>query len=206
MRPGWLRVPSLPRGRRCPRQPVNLPGARLPLSSGQSLFIPDYDPPREVIVTRPQQGFTPVHPAPAFPSPVTPDGTGSSGLSPGFAPRRAGPGGARQGGDRLGHCLDCVPGISQPPSTYSLTTCDLASHDYPILEVLRPWPANFRRTRWLGAGGCRAYEPVCRTRRTVCFRPWSVWVHAGCGRAGRGGDRLRWSAVMLRPGRRTGRS
>ena len=26
VRPGWLRVPSLPRGRRCPRRPVNLPG------------------------------------------------------------------------------------------------------------------------------------------------------------------------------------
>jgi len=31
--------------------------------------------------------------------------------------RRAGPGNARQGGDRPGHCLDYVPGISQPPST-----------------------------------------------------------------------------------------
>jgi hypothetical protein len=136
VRPGWLRVPSLPRGRRCPRRPVNLPGARLPLSSGQSLFIPDYDPPREVIVTRHQQGFTVVHPTPAFPSPVTPDGTRSSGFSLSFAPRRTGPSGARQGGDRPGHCLDYVPGISQPPSTYSLTTCDLASHNRPVLRAI----------------------------------------------------------------------
>ena len=105
-----------------------IPAARLPLSSGQPLFIPDNDPPRDVSVTRHQQGFTVIHPTPAFPSPVTPDGTGALGFSLSFAPRRAGPGGARQGGDRPGHCLDYVPDISQPPSTYSLTTCDLTSH------------------------------------------------------------------------------
>jgi len=127
-------------GTAVPSAAGDLPAARLPLSSSQSLFIPDYNPPREVIVTRHQQGFTVVHPIPAFPSPVTPGGTGSSGFSLSFAPRRAGPGGARQGGDRPGHCLDYVPGISQPPSTYSLTTCDLTSHDHP---VLRP-----SRTRW----------------------------------------------------------
>src|SRR5204862_4777666 len=61
--------------------------------------------------------------------PVTPGGTGSLGFPLSFAPSRAGPGNARQGGDRPGHCLDYVPGISQPPSTYSLTTCDLTSHE-----------------------------------------------------------------------------
>jgi len=115
---------------------VNLPAARLPLSSGQPLFIPDCDPPREVTVTRHQQGFIVVHPTPAFPSPVPPGGTGALGFSLSFAPRRAGPGGARQGGDRHGHCLDYVPGISQPPSTYSLTTCDLTSHDLAVLRLL----------------------------------------------------------------------
>jgi len=105
-----------------------IPAARLPLSSGQPLFIRDCDPPREVSVTRHQQGFTVIHPTPAFPSPVTPGGTGALGFSLSFEPRRAGPGGARQGGDRPGHCLDYVPDISQPPSTYSLTTCDLTSH------------------------------------------------------------------------------
>jgi len=29
--------------------------------------------------------------------------------------------------DRPGQCPDHVPGTSQPPSTYSLTTCDLTS-------------------------------------------------------------------------------
>ena len=56
-----------------------------------------------------------------------PGRNGVPGLSLSFAPSRAGPGNARQGGDRPGHCLDYVPGISQPPSTYSLTTCDLMS-------------------------------------------------------------------------------
>ena len=34
------------------------------------------------MITRHQQGFTVVHPMPAFPSPVTPDGTGIPGLYP----------------------------------------------------------------------------------------------------------------------------
>jgi hypothetical protein len=34
------------------------------------------------MITRHQQGFTVVHPMPAFPSPVTPDGTGVLGLYP----------------------------------------------------------------------------------------------------------------------------
>ena len=76
---------------------------------------PDHDPPRGVSVTRHQQGFTVIHPTPAFPSPVTPGGTGSLGFSLSFAPHRARPGNARQGGDRPGHCLDYVAGISQPP-------------------------------------------------------------------------------------------
>ena len=42
----------------------------------------DCDPPQDVMITRHQQGFTVVHPMPAFPSPVTPDGTGILGLYP----------------------------------------------------------------------------------------------------------------------------
>src|SRR5262249_29511787 len=95
-------------------------------------------PPRNVSVTRHQQGFTVIHPTPAFPSPVIPGGTGSLGFPLSFAPHRAGPGSARQGGDRPGHCLDYVSGISQPPSTYSLTTCDLTSHDRPDLYAAGP--------------------------------------------------------------------
>jgi hypothetical protein len=107
-------------GTAVPSAAGDLPAARLPLSSSQSLFIPDYNPPREVIVTRHQQGFTVVHPIPAFPSPVTPGGTGSSGFSLSFAPRRAGPGDARQGGDRP----RTLPGLRpwhQPASFDALT-------------------------------------------------------------------------------------
>jgi hypothetical protein len=108
-------------------------------------------------VTRHQQGFTVIHPTPAFPSPVIPGGTGSSDFSLSFAPRRAGPGNARQGGDRPGHCLDYVPGIGQPPSTYSLTTCDLTSHDPPDLRA----SADERQE----TAGC------ADRRRCACYRP-----------------------------------
>ena len=137
VRPGRLRVPSVPRGRRCPHDRSS---SRPPPAASQrpAPGAPDCDPPRDVLLTRHQQGFTVIHPTPAFPSPVTPDGTGSSGFSLSFAPSRAGPGNARQGGDRPGHCLDYVPGISQPPSTYSLTTCDLMSQRTGNLRAVQP--------------------------------------------------------------------
>jgi len=61
----------------------NLPAARLPLSSGQPLFIPDSNPPREVTLTRHQQGFTVVHPTPAFPSHVVSEYVEGGWLMPG---------------------------------------------------------------------------------------------------------------------------
>jgi hypothetical protein len=134
MRPGWLRVPSVPRGRRCPHDRSY---SRPPPAASQrpAPAAPDCNPPRDASLTRHQRGFTVVHPTPAFPSPVTPGGTGSSGFPLSFAPSRAGPGNARQGGDRPGHCLDYVSGISQPPSTYSLTTRDLTSQELDNLSV-----------------------------------------------------------------------
>ena len=128
VRPGWLRVPSVPRGRRCPHDRHS---SRPPPAASQrpAPAAPDCNPPRDASLTRHQRGFTVIHPTPAFPSPVTPGGTGSLGFPLSFAPSRAGPGNARQGGDRPGHCLDYVSGISQPPSTYSLTTCDLTSQE-----------------------------------------------------------------------------
>ena len=143
--------------------------------------IPDNDPPREGTVTRHQQGFTVIHPTPAFPSPVTPDGTGSSGFPLGFAPHRAGPGNARQGGDRPGHCLDYVPDISQPPSTYSLTTCDLTSHDRP---EMRPSAHERRRPPPAHGGGYFASDPRSRrSRRTMRVNvsrvPWIARAQAG---------------------------
>jgi hypothetical protein len=121
-------------------QPAVLPAAACRISTA-SPVIPDHNPPRDASLTRHQQGFTVIHPTPAFPSPVTPGGTGSLGFPLSFAPSRAGPGSARQGGDRPGHCLDYVPGISQPPSTYSLTTCDLTSHEPADLRASTCGPA-----------------------------------------------------------------
>ena len=113
-------------GAAVPTRPEFFPAAACRFSTA-SPVAPDCNPPRDVLLTRHQQGFTVIHPTPAFPSPVTPGGTGPLGFPLSFAPSRAGPGNARQGGDRPGHCPDYVSGISQPPSTYSLTTCDLTS-------------------------------------------------------------------------------
>ncbi len=126
VRPGWLKAPSVPRGRRCPHGRYS---SRPPPAASQrpAPAAPDDNPPRDASLTRHQRGFTVIHLTPAFPSPVTPGGTGSLGFSLSFAPGRARPGNARQGRDRPRHCLDYVSGISQPPSTYSLNTCDLMS-------------------------------------------------------------------------------
>jgi hypothetical protein len=77
MRPGWLRLPSLPRAP-VPTASGDLPAARLPHRNGRPLASRTTT--RDVSVTRHQQGFTVIHPTPAFPSPVTPGGTGSSGF------------------------------------------------------------------------------------------------------------------------------
>jgi len=132
VRPGWLRVPSLPRGRRCPRRPVNLPGRPPAASQRPAPIHPGQQP---APGSNRDEASARVHcrsPHTSLPLTCDPGRNGILGLSLSSAPRRAGPGGARQGGDRLGHCLDYVPGISQPPSTYSLTTCDLTSHERPV--------------------------------------------------------------------------
>jgi hypothetical protein len=60
-RPGW--APSMPRGRRCPRDWPNAPSRRLPLHSGQPLHPgkPTHRP--GLTLTRRHQGFTRVHPS-----------------------------------------------------------------------------------------------------------------------------------------------
>ena len=134
VRPGWLKAPSVPRGRRCPHGRYS---SRPPPAASQrpAPAAPDNNPPRDASLTRHQRGFTVIHLTPAFPSPVTPGGTGSLGFPLSFAPGRARPGNAGQGRDRPRHCLDYVSGISQPPSTYSLNTCDLMSQRTDDLHV-----------------------------------------------------------------------
>ena len=148
------------------------------------------------------RGFTVIHPTPAFPSPVTPGGTGSLGFSLSFAPSRAGPGNARQGGDRPGHCLDYVSGISQPPLTYSLTTCDLTSHDQPFLRGHQCHPAD-RAWRVL-AGSLPIYSPSHRrgapdggTKKYGPFRHESPWVYVRYGVAKGSAVELAWQVSPL---------
>ena len=167
-------------GTAVPAAAGNLPAARLPLSSGQPLFIPDNDPPRDVTVTRHQQGFTVIHPTPAFPSPVTPDGTGALGFSLSFEPRRAGPGGARQGGDRHGHCPDYVTGISQPP--FDVLTHNVRPHVARSASSAHPgrWRARLSSVLcpWCGActtGGRPPEVPSRAVRsRRVTVSPMSL--------------------------------
>src|ERR1039458_1760655 len=73
-------------GAAVPARPVAVPGRRLPHLSGQPLSPWTATRPGDVMITRHQQGFTVVHPLPAFPWPVTPDGTGPSGFSLSFTP------------------------------------------------------------------------------------------------------------------------
>ena len=65
--PGWGRVPSLPRGLRCPHgQLISLTAARRLRAAGP--YSPRYSiPPRDVTVTRHHQGFTGVHPSQPLP-------------------------------------------------------------------------------------------------------------------------------------------
>ena len=60
-RPG--RVPSMPRGRRCPRGRASAPSRRLPLHSGQPLHPGTATHQPRLTLTRRHQGFTHVHPS-----------------------------------------------------------------------------------------------------------------------------------------------
>jgi hypothetical protein len=142
VRPGWLRVPSLPRGRRCPHGRMISPAAACRIATA-SPYHPGPQPAPGCISDEASARVHCHSPHTSLPLTCDPGRNGILGLSLSFAPHRARPGNARQGGDRPGHCLDYVPGISQPPSTYSLTTCDLTSHDPPDLHrcrLVRPRP------------------------------------------------------------------
>jgi hypothetical protein len=80
MRPG--RVPSLPRGLRCPHGWLGVSNRRTPLRSGQSLHPEPAIHQPGLRVTRHHRGFTTVHPSglPLTCNPV--DGTRVLGLSP----------------------------------------------------------------------------------------------------------------------------
>jgi hypothetical protein len=127
-------------------RPVVLPAAACRISAA-SPCRPGLQPAPGRIVDEASARVHCHSPHTSLPLACDPGRNGVLGLSLSFAPGRAGPGNARQGGDRPGHCLDYVPGISQPPSTYSLTTCDLTSQELADL-CSKPisGPATARRT------------------------------------------------------------
>ena len=126
-RPGW--APSISRGQRCSRDRPEVGGRRLPLPSGQPLSPRSCHPPRGARINGTSarvHWYSPVQPSPhLWPR----DGTGALGLSP-EAPHPCGqdPQAHVQGGDKSRTLTRShVPGITGPPPTDSLTTCDLTS-------------------------------------------------------------------------------
>ena len=94
------RVPSIPRGQRCPRDRSTSPAAACRLSAA-SPYHPGLRPAPGCVS---HEASAKVHcrsPQPAFPSPVAPGGTGPSGFPLGSTPGRTGSGRACQGGDGL---------------------------------------------------------------------------------------------------------
>jgi hypothetical protein len=115
------RVPSIPRGRRCPHDRCMSPAAACRFTAASPCH-PGLRPAPGCVS---HEASAKVHcrsPQPAFPSPVAPGGTRPSGFSLSFAPGRAGPCHAHQGGDGLW----ALPGLRpwhQPASFDVLTHC-----------------------------------------------------------------------------------
>ena len=104
----WGRVPSLPRGLRCLPRPGAIPGRRTPPHSGRSLSPRCCFPSRGVSITGHQQGFTSVHP-PSLSLACDPRTERESlGFSLSFAPGRARPSRAHQGGNEP----QALPGVT----------------------------------------------------------------------------------------------
>jgi hypothetical protein len=146
---GWIGCLLDPGGSGARATGCASPGRRLPLFNGPPLS--------PWITTRPRMSdsrgisegslsFTPA----SLPLACGPRRNGTLGLFPELRtrqdttlPRTSGRGRA------TGHCPDHVPGISQPPSTYSLTPCDNASQGTQRAGVapgvcLLPGPIRFR--------------------------------------------------------------
>jgi hypothetical protein len=139
---GWIGCLLDPGGSGARATGCASPGRRLPLFNGPPLS--------PWITTRPRMSdsrgisegslsFTPA----SLPLACGPRRNGTLGLFPELRtrqdtilPRTSGRGRA------IGHCPDYVPGISQPPSTYSLTPCDNASQGtywaQPAAQSRRP--------------------------------------------------------------------
>ena len=146
MRCGWIGCLLYPGGSgarttgACPRPPPAASQRPAPVTL-------DYDPPQDVYLTRHQQRFTVVHPSQPSPR-LWPPAERDPRAFP-RAPHPAGhdPAAHARAWTGYGHCPDYVPGISQPPSTYSLTTCDNASQRARYVRqcergITRPRPGD----------------------------------------------------------------
>jgi len=150
VRPGWGRVPSVPRGRRCPHGRSGSATVVCRFSSAQSLSVRHYHPTRSVLITRHQRGFPFSHPIPAFPLPVAP----GRSRDPWAFPRASHPavtGHARHGGDRSqtqtrSHVID----IGRPP--IDGLTCRMRLHVAIALHRCRRWRGWCRTSR--SSGSC----------------------------------------------------
>jgi hypothetical protein len=125
VRPGWLRMPSGPRGRRCPHDRSY---SRPPPAASQrpAPAAPDCNSPQDASLTRHQQGFTVIHPTPAFPSPVTPGRNGIPGLSPELCTQ---PGRTRQRTPGRGRART-LPGLRpwHQPASFDVLTHNVRPH------------------------------------------------------------------------------
>ena len=136
MRCGWGWVSSVLRGRRCPHgQAMSL--AAICRFTGMPLAPRQCYPSRRVTITKHQQGFTSVHPMPSLPLACDSQTERESlGFPLGFTPDRAGLGHACQGRDEPWTLARTTSSISvDPPSTYSLITCDLTSQHRVVVRV-----------------------------------------------------------------------
>jgi hypothetical protein len=149
------RVPSIPRGQRCPHDQYMSPAAACRFTAASPCH-PGLRPAPGCVF---HEASAKVHcrsPQPAFPSPVAPGRNGD----PRAFPRASCPAGhdpaahARAGTDH-GHRPDYVPGISQPPSTYSLTTCDNASQHVQYVPDSR-FAVTFAQASALSPTACKA--------------------------------------------------
>jgi len=128
VRPGWLRVPSLPRGRRCPHGRLFSPAAACRIAAAS----PYHPGPRPAPGRISDEASARVHchsPHTSLPLACAPGRNKGLGL---FPELRTPPGRTRQRTSGRGQAqtlarTTSLASASLPP-TYSLTTCDLTSH------------------------------------------------------------------------------
>ena len=126
VRPGWLRVPSVPRGRRCPHDRSY---SRPPPAASQRPVpaAPVLQPAPGRIIDEASARVHCHSPHTSLPLACDPrTERGSSGFSLSSAPSRAGPGNARQGGDRP----RTLPGLRpwHQPASFDVLTHNVRPH------------------------------------------------------------------------------